>query len=411
MKSSLIKRLPGMSDIQQDERTRVNKTSEAVRVFLEELGYDLIDTPILEDAELFVRKSGGELTRQMFTFTDLGGHRITLRPEFTSSVIRHFIEKSEDISLPVRWQYSGPVFRYQPGNKVLYRQFNQVGSELIGVGGVDADAEVLSIACNGLQKIGVLNFLVRIGHVGVLNDALNIFGISERAKMFIISNVMPLKNGDVSIDDLISQASDVGLIRSVEEQSLGNGENLDIVKNAKETRDKVLSEISDLTGRRTPDEIVDRLFRKIRQYDNQDIFEKAIRFVKDISRIEGAPDKALQEASQIFTDYKKHSPSLTNTKDLMTLLVEKTGLKNSQIRLDFGFARGLTYYTGMIFEITNPSSEALCGGGRYDSLVKSLGGNNIPASGFAYTLDQVIFELNNKDNTPTNISHSDPVEK
>ena len=123
-----------MSDIQQDERTRVNKTSEAVRVFLEELGYDLIDTPILEDAELFVRKSGGELTRQMFTFTDLGGHRITLRPEFTSSVIRHFIEKSEDISLPVRWQYSGPVFRYQPGNKVLYRQFNQVGSELIGVG-------------------------------------------------------------------------------------------------------------------------------------------------------------------------------------------------------------------------------------------------------------------------------------
>ena len=92
-----------MSDIQQDERTRVNETSEAVRVFLEEWGYDLIDTPILEDAELFVRKSGGELTRQMFTFTDLGGHRITLRPEFTSSVIRHFIEKSEDISLPVRW--------------------------------------------------------------------------------------------------------------------------------------------------------------------------------------------------------------------------------------------------------------------------------------------------------------------
>ena len=140
MKSRLIKKLPGMSDIQQDKRILVNQTSEYIRLFLKESGYNLVDTPILEDAELFVRKSGGELTRQMFTFTDLGGRRVTLRPEFTSSVIRYFIEKSGDLSLPVRWQYSGPVFRYQPGNSVLYNQFNQAGAELIGAGGVDADA-------------------------------------------------------------------------------------------------------------------------------------------------------------------------------------------------------------------------------------------------------------------------------
>ena len=400
-----------MSDIQQYERILVNQTSETIRLFLEGSGYDLVDTPILEDAELFVRKSGGELTRQMFTFTDLGGRRVTLRPEFTSSVIRHFIEKQENTSLPVRWQYSGPVFRYQPGNRVLYSQFNQVGAELIGVGGSNADAEVLSIACNGLQKMGVLNFLVRIGHIGVLNDALNIFEISERAKMFIISNVTALKNGDVGIDDLICQAGEVGLIRSVEEQSLDKKKDLDIVNNRNVVRDKVLSEISGPTGRRTPDEIVDRLFRKIRHYDNQDTLEKAMRFVKNISEIEGTTDKAIEEANQIFIDCKKHSPSLANTKNLLTLLAEKTGLQNSQIRLDFGFARGLTYYTGIIFEITNLSSEALCGGGRYDSLVKSLGGRNIPASGFAYTLDQIMFELGNKDNRQTNISRSDPVEK
>ena len=105
---------------------------KTVSSFFECSGYELIDTPLLEKAELFVRKSGVEMSSQIYTFVDPGGIRVSLRPEFTSSVIRHFIQGTESKTLPIRWQYSGPVFRYHNNDDGTYHQFTQLGAELIG---------------------------------------------------------------------------------------------------------------------------------------------------------------------------------------------------------------------------------------------------------------------------------------
>ena len=95
------------------------------------------DVPILESTELFLRKSGGDLASQMYSFNDPGSNAVSLRPEFTSAIMRHYLESTcaVDHDPVVRWQYAGPVFRYDLGNPPPADnsgQFTQVGAELIG---------------------------------------------------------------------------------------------------------------------------------------------------------------------------------------------------------------------------------------------------------------------------------------
>ena len=396
MESSRVRVLPGMRDVTGDTHRALGRAAESFRASLRDSGYVEIDTPLLEDAELFVRKSGGELASRLYTFTEPGGRRVSLRPEFTSSVIRHLIQESESVSLPVRWQYGGPVFRYETRDRASYRQFTQVGAELIGAGGVEADAEVLSLACAGLRQVGLSGFRLRIGHLGVLNDALSLYGLSDRAKLFVISNVRSLKNGVTDLGRLTQQAREVGLLGVGTDRSSDHGLDDIDTEGSREYIQAVLTEaMSSPVGRRTPEEIVGRLLRKIRQTDDPENLESAMRLVGDLAGVEGDPETALKRAAATLGRSGGKGSTLDELGALVALL-NRGGVADSQIVLDFGLARGFAYYTGVIFELTGPDASgdaSLCGGGRYDGLVRALGGDDLPAAGFAYNLDRVVDEL------------------
>ena len=119
----MVQRLPGMRDAAGSEYGAIQAAAAAFETFAAARGYGMLDTPLLEQTELFVRKSGGELTTQLYSFVDPGGNRVSLRPEFTSSVIRHYAEQTHPLAQPVRWQYRGPVFRHDGA----FRQFTQAG--------------------------------------------------------------------------------------------------------------------------------------------------------------------------------------------------------------------------------------------------------------------------------------------
>ena len=78
-------------------------------------GYQVLETPILEPTELFLRKSGGELAARLYTFTDQGGNQVSLRPEYTASILRYYMEQPNSGLLSMRVQYAGPVFRHEEG--------------------------------------------------------------------------------------------------------------------------------------------------------------------------------------------------------------------------------------------------------------------------------------------------------
>ena len=396
--SRQIRSLVGMNDLDSLAWRRSDHILTSLRGHMGSHGYQPIDTPLLEETELFVRKSGGDLAGRLYNFTDPGGTSVSLRPEFTSSVIRHYIDIEESLSLPVRWQYSGPVFRYSPAEQGSYRQFTQSGAELVGATSREADIEIISLAVSGLHEIGLDEFELRLGHLGVLHGLLDEFGLSEPAKLFIISNINSLKEGETDVAGLMEHAGEVGLLSGRVDLGMGLETALESmsVEAAEEFVLGVLKEsMPEPVGRRTTDQIVARLLSKVRQANCPDAFKRALNFVRTLSGLYGEPQATLQAAREVADECEVAAAPLD---ELGALLERATAIdiSESRITLDMGMARGISYYTGVIFELvaSDDNAAALGGGGRYDGLVQALGGSEgVPAMGFAYNVNALLQAL------------------
>ncbi len=126
-------------------------------------GYGEIITPVFEFTEVFARTLGETsdvVSKEMYSFTDRGGESITLRPEGTAGVARALISGGLSQSLPLKLFYRGPMFRYERPQKGRQRQFTQIGIELLGVEGPQADIEVIAIGWHILKALGVSEHVV-----------------------------------------------------------------------------------------------------------------------------------------------------------------------------------------------------------------------------------------------------------
>ncbi len=115
-------------------------------------------TPIFEDTRVFARTLGETsdvVTKEMYSFTDRGGEAVTLRPEGTAGVCRALVSNGLTQTLPQKVFYAGPMFRYERPQKGRYRQFHQIGVELIGPAEPLADAEVIACGWDILGALGV----------------------------------------------------------------------------------------------------------------------------------------------------------------------------------------------------------------------------------------------------------------
>jgi histidyl-tRNA synthetase len=133
-------------------------------------GYGEIMTPVFEFTEVFARTLGETsdvVSKEMYSFTDRGGESITLRPENTAGVARALISGGLSQSLPLKFFYRGPMFRYERPQKGRQRQFHQIGVELLGVEGPQADIEVIAIGWHILQTLGLAEHVtVEINSLG-----------------------------------------------------------------------------------------------------------------------------------------------------------------------------------------------------------------------------------------------------
>ncbi len=380
-----IERLAGMRDISGVEYNQLLGASSVFEALASKAGYEMIDTPMMEQTELFVRKSGGELTTQLYSFTDPSGNRVSLRPEFTSSVIRYFIDSDIQLSKPSRWQYKGPVFRHEDA----LRQFTQVGAEFIGSSGIDSDVEIVNLALESLAAMGITSYTLCLGHVGVLQDLLGIFGLSESAKLFVFNNIQDLKYGITSTEVLLSDAKRLGITR---ENSVTEGENTIASLETTDVRELfngvIAAPMSNPMGRRSTEDVVARLLRKVREADLPDKLGEALSVVNQIVKIKGAPSDAIGRAREILNSKGLNLDVLDQVSDVTTDLISQ-GVDDSLLVVDFGVTRGISYYTGIIFDV-EVGNVSMGGGGRYDNLVKALGGPDTPALGFAYSLESVV---------------------
>ncbi len=136
-------------------------------------GYERIDTPVFEEAGLFVRTVGEGtdiVEKEMYTFEDHGGGQMTLRPEGTAPVCRAYIENGmASLPQPVKLYYQAPIFRYERPQAGRYRQHHQFGFEAIGDGDASLDAEMIDMAWRFFQTLGLKNLTLQINSIGCPN--------------------------------------------------------------------------------------------------------------------------------------------------------------------------------------------------------------------------------------------------
>lgn len=175
----MIQRPRGTRDFLPDEMERRRHYEGLLRDVAKTYGFREIATPIFEESELFILRSGPNVLGELYAFKDKGDREIALRPEMTAPAIRMFVNEMSNDPKPIKMFYFGQCFRYERPQSGRYREFFQFGAELIGNPNVESDAEVISMAGAMIRAFGLKNYKIRIGHIGVLRQKVSDAGVPK----------------------------------------------------------------------------------------------------------------------------------------------------------------------------------------------------------------------------------------
>ena len=328
----------GTRDFLFEEMKQRKQVENVLKNVFESYAYQEIKTPLFEDLSLFTKKSGEQIVEQLYNFKDKSNRELTLRPEITAPVARLYMNNMQKSAKPIKMYYYGSCFRYERPQKGRYRQFWQFGCELIGGKTPEADAEVIAMAASSLNELNLTGYEIHIGHLGIVR------GLLKEANVD--------KNKQEQIMILIDKAEIENLKEYLQENNID------------EQISKILLMIIKLKG---GTEILDEVSKEIQ--DKPIVLEALDEF------------KLLIKALNDF-GINKFS-------------------KNDKFVINLGIARGLDYYTGMVFEVYVPdlgAQKQICGGGTYN-LIENFGGEKVESTGFAFGFDRLMGALlhQNKD--------------
>ncbi|MDI1249587.1 MAG: histidine--tRNA ligase [Lacunisphaera sp.] len=317
--------LPGFRDFYPEDFSRRQHIFRTWRQAASAFGFQEYDAPVLEPLDLYKTKSGDEIEAQLFSFTDKGGREVALRPEMTPTVCRMVGAKAGALKRPIKWFSVAEFYRYERAQKGRLRAFNQFNADIFGEAGPEAEIELIALLIQCLAGFGLTkdDFSIRLSDRDLWFFYLEALGynlVESRALLTAIDRYE--KAGDKAFDEFKSSLS---------------GDRLE----------EFPHKVQAITG-----------FMKIRTIE------------------------ALVEEIRMF-----HRPNLNaRLDDWRKVLAGVTAMGLGDfITVDLSVVRGLAYYTGFVFEAFDRKGDlrALAGGGRYNDLVKKLGGPDLPAVGFA----------------------------
>ena len=286
-------------------------------------GFEEYDTCVLEHEDLYIRKAGDEISKQLFSFEDKSGRRLSLRPEMTPSLARLILQHNKSLSFPIKWFSMPQCFRYERMTKGRRREHFQWNADIIGQPHILAEAEILMLLISACESMGLTKkeFKVFINDRRILNAILTQINVPED----LHSTVMVIldKRDKISSETLLTMLEDTGM-------------------SAKQ---------------------VGQLNEYLSNTDLKDLEEN----LSDTTGVE----------------------QLHSLMDMMD-----TAGCSGYLKFDISIVRGLSYYTGAVFEVNSPEKKhrAICGGGRYDSLLSAFGGETVPAVGFGFG-DVVVLDV------------------
>lgn len=207
-----------LPDEMEKRRFYENRLRHTARAF----GFRETETPIFEDAELFILRSGPNVLKELYAFEDKGGRQIALRPEMTAPAIRMFVNGMSNEPKPIKIFYFGQCFRYERPQSGRYREFFQFGAEIIGSATPETDAEAIATASAMIRELGLKDYRIRIGHIGVLRQRIADAGVPKERTAEVLQKLdkklydeaRPLMEdmgvSDEDIEDIFSLTETVG---------------------------------------------------------------------------------------------------------------------------------------------------------------------------------------------------------
>ena len=330
--------------------------------------YINLDTPVIESADLFFRKSLGSTSGNTYTFIDPLNQQVSLRPDFTASVMRHvFTNLKNKKNHDGKYCYSGPVFKFENSQKSHHQSY-QVGAEYISSDNEGYESEVILDSVECLNKNDVNEFKINLGDVGIVRKFLYSLDLNSSLVEFFLTN-LKLFNSEKYEDELLSKAKFQNLIKSNEKISK-------LTKKDIETKFK--AQLESNIGFRSKNDIVSRYFNKL----SSQIVES--KFIDSVNKLKQLLDINLASLRNDSNNnlMLEHFSVLINE-----LLVN--GIKEENICVDFSLTRNLAYYNGVVFDLIY-KDELIGGGGRYDDLPSMLGfKQDIFCFGFAIDISKL----------------------
>ena len=369
---------------------RLRHLAETLQLTMARYGYELVDTPIVQPAELFLTKAGDRLITRLFTF-ERHGKELALRPEFTATAAYDYVRQQKAVDVPVaRWQYSGPIFLEASERSGLDYPHYSVGAELIGLSGPLAEAEIMSMAVEGATAAGLHGWHLHIGHVGLMRRLLGRFNLDARTQRALLLNLNELKT--LGKAALLERLEPLMLKPQDEAALLVSTEDSGAAVNTQQMLDALLdaTQRNSTMGGRSRHDIVRRLLQKRQRAAGYDQIVAAVNFLIEWGQIDAAPADAFAAIERHLGDDAEATTLLADWKQAVALL-EAAGVASDQIRIQPDLARSWDYYTGVVFELYAFGGEHLAGGGRYDELIALVGGRgDVPAAGFVYYPDEML---------------------
>jgi len=326
----------GMKDFDTDEMIKIEFVRQTFLDTAKTFGFDLIEPSPIELLSVLEAKSGPSIRDEIYQFKDKGDREVALRFDFTVGLTR-YAASQKNLKLPAKFSSFGGVWRYDEPQKGRYRFFHQWNIETFGNLNTEHDAELIEFTSRFFDNLKLQNISIDINHRKLVESYINhVFESNETTLLHDIFRAVD-KIQKKSKDEILQEYKKKGY--------------------SPEKLEKIL-EFSNLKG--TPDEI-------------EQSFDASI---------EGGGWRELLDSwNELCNLYR----SLKNR-----------GVDN--IRINFGIVRGLDYYTGIVFEAFDSTSDlgALVGGGRYDSLPNAFGRDDLGATGVAGGIERIILRLDDQ---------------
>lgn len=427
MPNKVAPRLPaGMRDILPEQMLKRQYVLDVVRGIFEEFGFEPLQTPAIELTETVSGKYGEDAERLIYKawYGDEPNADLSLRYDLSVPLSR-VVAMYPDLPRPFKRYQIAPVWRADRPQKGRYREFFQCDADIVGTKSMLADAEVVTLIYEVLNRLGFTDFTISINNRKLLDGIGGFAGVPEALQAGLYRSIDKLDK--VGLDGVRQELLMVGIPKEPKEplqrgarliiQGKLNPDDLrEYLTKSRDTGgealdprlvDAVISSMIDqaqaIIARQIPSgqlqaataQLVNDLAPDLRSYyDGQAeiIPEDVVDNLLNLLQVQGPVQQVLDDLAMRLSSSPRAIEGIQELRDLFQYL-DALGVPENISRLNFAMVRGLEYYTGPIFETTVEKPKAMpsiTGGGRYDELIGLFSDVSYPATGISFGIERII---------------------